>query len=397
MQLRSALCTALLAAFSFASLASAESASKLGRFVVVGDSLAAGFQNFSLFTAPNGGQPYGFAADVARQAGANLNLPTITYPGIPPAISYDPSTGMLSRAPGYGFRVNFAQTQNFSVPGYTLGDAISHNVDLSTVANPLTANPIDVLALTVLGIPSSSYPLACITGFNGSVVTLSSVSCAARSHADTLLVDLGNNDALQSVTQGLQPTDPEMFKAQYQQAVAVLAAGHPKLILTTIPDVSAVPFLIPVPLFQAKCGAMPQGATGSDFVVPNITDPNFSGNVCTDYAVRPASLIDAAQSAVTAYNGTIESTAAKYHAVVFDLNGLFAQISANGGYRVGPFTLTTAPFGGIFSLDSIHPTNTGYAIMANDLINTINAQWHRNIPPVSIEQVAAADPLVPKP
>src|SRR5512138_2538672 len=63
------------------------------RTVVVGDSLSAGFQNFSLFDsnpvpptpappAP-GGQQYGFAAVVAQQAGHGLTLPLFAYPGVP--------------------------------------------------------------------------------------------------------------------------------------------------------------------------------------------------------------------------------------------------------------------------------------------------------------------------
>ena len=69
----------------------------VGRLVVVGDSLSAGFQNFSLFdssTAPVsfvGGQKHGYAAVVAAQAGASLTLPLISYPGIPPALALDAS------------------------------------------------------------------------------------------------------------------------------------------------------------------------------------------------------------------------------------------------------------------------------------------------------------------
>src|ERR1700694_4674766 len=62
----------------------------LSRLVVVGDSLSAGFQNFSLYdgnTAPApGGEQHGYAAVVAQQARVALVERLISYPGIPPAL-----------------------------------------------------------------------------------------------------------------------------------------------------------------------------------------------------------------------------------------------------------------------------------------------------------------------
>ena len=57
--------------------------------------------------------------------------------------------------------------------------------------------------------------------------------------------------------------------------------------------------------------------------------------------------------------------------------------------------MTTAFLGGLFSLDGIHPTNTGYAILANEYIQTINRALDAEISPVSVEQVSKADPLLP--
>ncbi len=50
--------------------------------------------------------------------------------------------------------------------------------------------------------------------------------------------------------------------------------------------------------------------------------------------------------------------------------------------------------GGLISLDGVHPTNTLHAILANAFIDTMNAQFHANIPDVNVDQVAASDPLV---
>ena len=94
-------CRALLATAALISVFAAEpegrrdqSDSKLGTFVVVGDSLSAGFQNFSLNDT---GQPHGFAAVVASQAGASLPLPLFSYPGT--VSSKTPGAGSLESRP----------------------------------------------------------------------------------------------------------------------------------------------------------------------------------------------------------------------------------------------------------------------------------------------------------
>jgi hypothetical protein len=57
--------------------------------------------------------------------------------------------------------------------------------------------------------------------------------------------------------------------------------------------------------------------------------------------------------------------------------------------------LTTDFLGGLFSLDGLHPTNTGYGIMANQFIQTMNEGFKTHIPLVNVQQIAATDPLLP--
>jgi hypothetical protein len=61
---------------------------------------------------------------------------------------------------------------------------------------------------------------------------------------------------------------------------------------------------------------------------------------------------------------------------------------------VGGQKLTTDFMGGLFSLDGVHPTNTGYAIIANEFIKTMNGSLRADIPYVSVEQVSETDPLI---
>ena len=127
----------------------------LGKLVVVGDSLSAGFQNFSLFDSdtvpglPPGGQTRGYAALVAQQAAVSVVLPDISYPGIPPALTL--SAGQIVRAAGIGSRENpTIQAHNLSVPGFTVLNALAY----AFPGSPLT-NPIDALSDSILAEPGS--------------------------------------------------------------------------------------------------------------------------------------------------------------------------------------------------------------------------------------------------
>ncbi len=71
------------------------------------------------------------------------------------------------------------------------------------------------------------------------------------------------------------------------------------------------------------------------------------------------------------------------------------QLGANGVDLNGDSVpdLTTRYLGGIFSLDGIHPTRTGNALIANAFIDAINARFGESIPRVDVVRVAAHDPL----
>lgn len=372
-----------------------ERAGQVGRLVVVGDSLSAGFQNFSLFdsdTAPipfAGGQKHGYTALVATQAGASVTLPLISYPGIPPALALD-SSGNIVRAAGVGGRENPAnQTFNLSVPGFTVANALAYPFP----GDPFH-NAIDAMSDSVLAEGTGAcgpFPL-------GTNLYVSEVACAAQLNPQTILVSIGNNDALQALTLGLPPTNTGTFTQQYGILLAGLATTRAHLVVSNIPDVTAIPFLIPVPAFKAVVcpGVMlPSTVTNQDFVVLDITNPAppMPLSICTNFAVRTAALIAQTQTAITQFNQIIATDAKLFGAALVDINGLFKTLSTNG-YLVGTKRLTTGFLGGLFSLDGIHPTNTGYAILANETIKTMNTQFNMKIPLVSVEQVSKTDPLI---
>ena len=89
----------------------------------------------------------------------------------------------------------------------------------------------------------------------------------------------------------------------------------------------------------------------------------------------------------------ISEQAAAHNAVLVDIRSLVDDLHANG-ITVGGVHLTTDYLGGLFSLDGIHPNNTGHALFANKFIETMNSQMGTGIPLVSVEKVAKDDPLI---
>jgi len=113
----------------------------------------------------------------------------------------------------------------------------------------------------------------------------------------------------------------------------------------------------------------------------------------------PEVILDVAEQEViqdrtAAFNRIIADEARRTGAALVDVHRLLARARARG-LVVGGQRLTTDFLGGLFSLDGIHPTNTGYAIIANAFIEAMNEVLHTWIRPVDLRAVRDADPLVP--
>lgn len=97
------------------------------------------------------------------------------------------------------------------------------------------------------------------------------------------------------------------------------------------------------------------------------------------YVLIPSEL-SSIEGARTLYNVAIRDIAnADDNFAFIDMEVLLAELNANG-YDYGNGSVTSEfATGGMFSLDGIHPTGRGYAIVANEIINTINASFDANV------------------
>ncbi|MGZ9677363.1 SGNH/GDSL hydrolase family protein [Flavobacterium sp. GNP001] len=82
--------------------------------------------------------------------------------------------------------------------------------------------------------------------------------------------------------------------------------------------------------------------------------------------------------ATDAYNATIESVATAKGLAFVELKGVTDKL-ASGGIVYNGFNTTSAfIFGGMFSLDGVHPSPRGYAIIANLFTDAINVKFGAN-------------------
>ncbi len=89
-------------------------------------------------------------------------------------------------------------------------------------------------------------------------------------------------------------------------------------------------------------------------------------------------------AATTAFNAVIEAAVQGAGLAFVDANDLLNQVSdSDNGVSFDEFQLQgNLVFGGLFSLDGVHPTARGYAFLANEAATAINTTYSSNLPMV---------------
>jgi lysophospholipase L1-like esterase len=318
------------------------------RFVTLGDSLthATMEAQFNLLT-----QPFGFAPLVAAAMKAPFPLPLVDLDGrrIDPAVI----------------------TPNLGVNGADTGDV------LRTRSDAVSAEQIDSAEDSVF------FPRI------GSQIEL-----AEQLDPTFVLLWIGTNDVLGAILavgelDASQLTPLAEVERDYDAITARLAATGATVAVANIPDVTSIAFvsdgarfgLPPGSLVPTVLALLADRALISPFV---LLLPEFN------LSPTEANLI---QSRIDGINAIIAATAARHGFVLLDTHGRYQQ-AAQSGEQVGPYALTTEFFGGIFSLDGVHPGYTGAALTANFIIERLNATLGTALPAVDIEAVAEIDPSV---
>jgi lysophospholipase L1-like esterase len=399
--------TALVASGCGSSSKSAtQNAGNFSTTVFIGDSLTAGYQNGSLLDTQ---QPNGYANLIAQQAKFTLTLPLIAPPGAPNVmklVSLGPPP-VTTTVPGntVGRDDYLVQATDLGVPGAFVNDV------LNTVPVDVPTTPEQQITQLVIGFPGLSNNVA-----------RTQLGWAEALKPTTIFVWIGNNDALVADITGMPAsmTPLASFTTQFTQLMTDLSKQtHANLVVANVPDVTTVPYLTPaLEVLEEACmeatgsvtpaciagmsqtlGIQPASSTyAGDLVnptglaeVPLILTGKQAPPI-TDSGFLSAAEVVQVQQMVLSYNQVIQQQASAVGATLVDIHSVFAQ-AATSGLTVNGYTATFAYLGGLFSLDGIHPTNTGYGVLANAFIDTMNANLKTTIPDVDLAAVAAKDPL----
>lgn len=240
---------------------------------------------------------------------------------------------------------------------------------------------------------------------------------------------LGNNDALGWATNGgvvkINPitgkvdpttvlTEVSTFTGLLNKYVTELTKGKQKGVLATIPDVTAVPYFTTVTR-QALLAAVnaasttkvtdiyiatktgPRAATDQDFFVLPFSSAGLLGVPNENkipYGLHPLNpvadqyVLDTKEAAevvarVNDFNNAIKSVAASKGLAVADVNAFLTAVK--NGIRIDGLSVSAKYItGNGFSLDGIHLTPIGNALMANVFIEAINKTYGAQVPRLNI-------------
>jgi lysophospholipase L1-like esterase len=373
------------------SLGAASTARAQGSFnvyVSLGDSLTAGVSSGSLVETH---QVNSFPALIARSAGVQgFEQPTVSVPGIPPelvliSLSPGPIVAPGASEPGHPTNLFLPRPyNNLGVPGATTFDMVS------TVTDGGGAHD---LVLRRQG---------------------TALQEAAALHPTFITLWIGNNDALGAAVagqaiDGITLTPVSKFRSFYSEIVSAVTATGAKIVAANIPDVTSIPFVTTIPPVVVNPSTRepvivngqtvpligPNGAlasnahvllTASTLLAQGVGIPKALGGQGTplpDQVILDADEVGAIQDHIAGYNLAISDLCGAAGIPVFDVNAVLATIAREGrnvgGVRLSADYLT----GGIFSYDGIHPTDLGYAVIANEWINKIN-EGGESLPPIDL-------------
>ncbi len=372
----------------------------LSNYVALGDSLTAGFASGALMDFY---QDRSYPAVLASQAGATeFEQPLVSEPGFPPILELvhlvpAPVIQPVGLVPG--LPVNAALPRpynNLGVPGAKLEDMLFATGDIN---NLLAGNFDNVMNDLILrdGIHTA---LELAIGLQPTLIT----------------VGIGNNDELGAVTaatpiDGVTMTPVATFEQLYNNAIGALVTNTTAdIVLMNLPYSTEIPFATTVPPFVdiPGLGLTPLMGTNGPLTADSRVTLLASGLIAQGYGLpggpplpedldfftgepgyvlRPEE-IDIINDRVDAFNAIIADVADTYGLAVFDTNAFFSQIVAGEAPSYGGIEIDAGfLLGGFFSYDGVHPQRIGYAMVADALVQFINAQFGNTIPRVNMAEV----------
>jgi lysophospholipase L1-like esterase len=364
-------------------------------YVALGDSYTAGFASGSLM---DWHQERSFPAVIAQQeAGTTFEQALISQPGIGPilelvSLAPVPVITPVGLVPGLPTNATLPRPyNNYGVPTATLYDILFRTGDI------LNISPDNVF-----------YDIILRNGIN------TALEWSIGAQPTFMTVWIGNWDVLGALLagtpiDGVTMTPEESFALLFNNAIGALVTNTAAdIVLINIPYCTQTPFVtsldpyVEIPqigrwYFTADTGPL----TDDDLLTLGAgaliamgyglpTGPPLPDNLDL-ISGEPGVVLRAAEVAmindrIDAFNAIIADVGATYGLPVFDMNALFDDLFTGALVpNYGSITLSTDfLLGGIYSYDGLHPQHIGYALIADELIQFINATYGNNIPRVDM-------------
>lgn len=402
------------------------------RFVAIGNSLTAGKQSNSVYETA---QEYSFSKMIADQVGATFEQPIIENPGIGgriDVVSLEPFESTTQ--PDNETRLNgdYADTyNNLGIPGIILPDVLETKESPSQYVGP---NAMIDAVLRNQGFTVLELAL----GFQPTIATLW----------------IGNNDILGYATSGgmLPHTPVGDFDVAYSILAGALAQAEVPTIVANIPNVRDIPYFITVGpklgnSFEQYQAINPEiqglvfqttdapylalatiddlknnvilltlsageatdyigDTTGAYYTINNIPVPptvntNYPFGLTGQNPFPNQFVLDGAEqteveSVTASFNSSIFNASTTYGFHLVDVNNFFSEVAQNGIVVDGIQFTTEFILGGLFSMDGVHPTSQGYAIIANEFIKVINSKFDAAIPAINVSTIPGSLELAKK-
>lgn len=260
-------------------------------------------------------------------------------------------------------------------------------------------------------------------------VNASMLSDAVKQNATFFSLFIGNNDVLGYASSGgtsdkITPSAgaPGIgFDASIDAIVSSMTANGAKGVIANIPDITNLPLFTTVPynglVLDAQSAAGlnfvygplgmsfkegnnafiirdsigpwegPRQITADEYILLNVPQDSIK---CGSYATKgipsqyvlTAPEVKKVRDAIAAYNAKLKAVADANGFAFVDVNAFMAKVKTGIVYN-GVNITTTFVSGGAFSLDGVHLTPLGNAMLANEFIKAINSKYGSTIPQVN--------------
>lgn len=397
----------------------------LSVYVAVGNSLTAGYADNSLYRE---GQLNSYPKRLSEQF-ALVGGGSFVQPLLPASAAYPGPQYVLAPVTGCAGTVSLGPVPSSDTNGTGNGTNIASQGPFNNIGVP-GIRCVDFL------LPGYGMLNPYASRFYANPATQTPLDEALRLKATFYSVWIGNNDVLGYATSGgsgsVAPAFPlpndisplPLFQYTYDSVMGALFKDGAKGVVMNIPDITAIPFFNTIPhngltLTAAQAAGLNAAYAGTgitfvaganNFIIQDASSPFGFRMMKNDELVLlttpqdslicggwgslkpiPAKYIldeteiAAVQTYTANFNQVILTAAAKYNLAYVDMNSYMKTLEA--GIIFNGVTYNTQYVnGGAFSLDGVHLTPRGYALVANKILTTINQHYGANIPMVDVNK-----------